>query len=179
MKKLLFIIALMCLLQVSSSVVLALTPTPAATTTPTGSPKQTGILEQINNLKDKIASKVAELNLVEKRGLIGTVTEVTSTQLTINDVQDQTRFIDVDEITKFTSDSSKSGTFGISDITKGSVVTILGLYNKDSRRLLARFVDVGPLPVYASGNVSDSDKINYTVSVKTNDQKTILADNLR
>ena len=50
-----------------------------------------------------IASRVAQLKLVEKRGIIGTVTNVTNTQITLSDIQNNTRFIDVDELTKFTS----------------------------------------------------------------------------
>lgn len=174
MKKI--IISVFCLFILTApTVALAISPTPAVTVTPTEA-KQSGLLDQINNLKDKIASKVAQLNLVEKRGLIGTVTEVTATQITINDVQDQTRFIDVDEITKFSTSSTKAGTFGISDITKGTVVTILGLYNKESRRLLARFVDAGPLPLYVSGHLTQIDKTTYTITIGATDKKTVIAD---
>src|SRR3990167_5640769 len=102
----------------------------AASLTPTPDDKAQAIKEQ---LITNIASRVAQLKLVEKRGIIGTVTNVTNTQITLSDIQNNTRFIDVDELTKFTSAKSKE-TFGISDITKGTTLGILGLYNKDSRR---------------------------------------------
>lgn len=138
--------------------------TPSATPSPTSS---TSTLEQqINNLKDRIASRVAQLKLVDKRSLIGTVTDVSETQLTINDTHNNTRYIDVDELTNFSSPSASS-TFGISDITKGSTVGVIGLYNKDSQRLLARWVDVQQNPEFFNGAILSIDKTNYEFTVVT------------
>jgi len=108
----------------------------AATPTPTTESLET----QINDLKDKIASRVAELKLVEKKGIIGTVTDSSDTQITLSDLSTNIRFVDVDELTKFSSSLSKS--FGISDVEKGQTLGVLGLYNKQSRRILAREVNV-------------------------------------
>jgi hypothetical protein len=125
-----------------------------------------------DQLITNIASRVAQLKLVEKRGIIGTVSDVTNTTLTITDTQNNTRFVDVDELTKF-SDLSDTGSFGISDITNGMTVGVLGLYNKDSRRILARFVDELSLPVIIHGGVSSINNINYNINVATEDGKQI------
>lgn len=122
-----------------------------------------------------IASRVAQLKLVEKRGIIGTVTSATNTQIAIIDIQNNTRFVDVDEFTKFTSAKSK-GVFGISDITKGTTLGILGLYNKESRRILARFVTVVSLPTLIHGGISSIDDKNFTVGVLTIDGKKFTVD---
>src|SRR3989344_7962603 len=107
-------------------------------------PIQSGLTQQqINALTNKIASRVAQLKLVEKRGVIGKVTDVSNTQITLSDMSGNTRFVDVDEFTKFKSDSKS---FGISDIEKGQKIGALGLYNKQSRRILARFVEVLQIP---------------------------------
>lgn len=145
----------------------------AVTPTPTNSPSQ--IEQQINNLKDRIASRVAQLNLVEKKGFIGTVTDVSETQITLQDLQGNSRIVDVDELTKFSSPSSKSS-FGISDIAKGTVVGVIGLYNKDSRRLLARFVDVTQLPQIFSGGILTIDKDNFTFTMATVDKQSVTID---
>lgn len=130
--------------------------------------------QQINQLKERIASRVAELKLVERRGIMGTVTEVTDTQITLGDAQDNTRFVDVDELTKFSSPSVKEG-FGISDIKKGTGVGILGLYNKQSKRILARFVDVVSQPKRIHGAVSSVDNENFTISITSeNKDKTVV-----
>jgi hypothetical protein len=126
--------------------------------------------EQINQLKEKIASRVAELNLVEKRGIIGTVSEVSGNKITLIDKSNKTRFIDVDEITKFSSAEDKKS-FGLSDLTKGTKISVLGLYNKDSKRILARFINTSVNPTIISGAVSEKDKVNYTFTTLTENQK--------
>lgn len=149
-----------------------------AATTPTPTPKAmltSELDKQINDLKDRIASRVAQLNLVEKKGIIGTVTDVSETQLTLTDSDGNINFIDVDELTKFTSPSSK-GSFGISDINKGVTVGVLGLYNKESRRILARFVDVMNLPIIFSGAIADINKDDYSFTVINSDNKEYTAE---
>lgn len=152
----------------TSNVILAPSTTPTAKISPKVTEKPTSS-DLINNLKERIASRVAELKLVEKRGIIGIVTDVSDTQITLSDLQNNTRFVDVDEITKFSSPSSK-GSFGISDIKKGEKLGILGLYNKQSRRILGRFVNVVTLPKAINGVVAAIDNINFSLTFVTEDQ---------
>jgi hypothetical protein len=128
-----------------------------------------------DRLITNIASRVAQLKLVEKRGIIGVVTNATNTQITINDSQNNTRFVDVDELTKFSNPDAR-GSFGISDITNGTIVGILGLYNKESRRILARFVSVTASPVIIHGGVSSVNNANYSINVATEDGKQMTVD---
>src|ERR1035437_5362298 len=101
MKKYIFIIlAALLTTTIFTKTTLADIPTP--TTNPS-------LLQKVAN---EIASKTAQLNLVEKRGIIGTVTDVSGTQITLSDLNGNTRFVDVDELTKFSSTSSNS--YGIS-----------------------------------------------------------------
>ncbi len=186
MKKLFTLIISLSLIVSLTSPVFAVTPSVKPTgsasdekVTPepqtTSEEKQKNLIDQINNLKEKVASKVAELRLVEKRGIIGVVTQTSDNKITMNDVNGETRYVDVDELTKFSSPDEK-GTFGISDITKGMQLSVIGLYNKDSKRILARFVDVVPLPFYVSGQVSAIDKVNFTITVINAEQDKALVD---
>jgi hypothetical protein len=129
------------------------------------------LLEKLGN---EIASRTAQLNLVEKRGIIGTVTDSSNAQITLTDTSENTRFVDVDELTKFSSTSSKS--FGISDVAKGTTLGVLGLYNKQSRRILARDINVmTPFPSIIFGEISAIDKVNYEITVvKENGGKTVI-----
>ena len=153
----------------SSGIAFAL-PTP----TPTPKPASEVLNDQINDLKDRIASRVAQLKLVERRGIIGTATDISNTQITIKDIKNNIRFIDVDELTKFSSPSSKD--FGISDITKGNKLAVLGLYNKESRRTLARFVQSISIPTILHGVVAKTDEKNFTLTIALPDEKTITTD---
>jgi hypothetical protein len=149
----------------------------AANTTPSpaNTPSQ-GDIQQIDDLKNRIASRVAQLNLVEKKGIIGTVTDATNSQITVSDVNGNIRFIDVDELTKFSNPNATGTTFGISDITKNMKVGVLGLYNKQSRRVLARQIDVLVLPNVFVGAVYSIDSKNFNFYIVSEDNKQTFID---
>jgi hypothetical protein len=165
MKKLfLTLLLVICYLSLVNSVNAA-TPTP----------EDESATEIRDRLITNIASIVAQKKLVEKRGIIGKVTDATNTQITVTDTQNNIRFIDVDELTKFSNPAAK-GAFGISDIAKDSTIGVLGLYNKESRRILARFVDVITVPVIIHGGVSAIDSANFTLNIATEDGKQMTVD---
>lgn len=162
---------LFLLLVIGYSLLVGTTHAAAATPTPT-----TDAAEQIKeSLINNIASKVAQLKLVEKRGIVGTVSDVSNTQITLSDLGGRTRFVDVDELTKFSSPTVK-GSFGISDIAKGDTLEVLGLYNKESRRLLGRFVNVISLPAITHGVIISIDSKNFSFSVATDNNKLVSVD---
>ncbi len=134
----------------------------SASLSPTTPPNEQSIL-------NKIKKEVSQMNLVEKRGIMGTVVSIGSTSITINDLQNNTRFIDADEITKFYD--LNGNTIGISDLPKGSVITALGLWNKDSEHLLARYINVYAMPTYLSGEIASIDRINGTFMLAVNGDK--------
>lgn len=161
----------------SQTPVFALTASPSASSSPAVTQKSLSekLNKQINQLKERIASRVAELNLVEKRGIVGTVSETSADKITIIDLNGKTRIVDVDEITKFSSPSAKSS-FGISDLTKGTKISVLGLYNKQSQQILARFIESYVTPVFLSGRITSLNKKNYTATVISEDKKETIVD---
>lgn len=174
-KQLVFLsFALLSLLPANLSYAQSVTPSPSG---PKITDKATNesLTEQINTLKDRIASRVAELNLVEKRGITGVVTDASDTQITIKDIAGKTRIIDVDEITKFSS-LSKKANYGISDITQGLQISVLGIYNKETKRMLARFVDEISQPSYIIGSVKSVNDDDFSFVVVTEDNKSSTVD---
>lgn len=147
------------LFLVKDSAALAFTPSP---TNAVASPSSD--MSRIEKIKEMVAQKVASLRLVEKKGVFGIVRETSTTQLTLVNKNNEERIIDVDELTKFQDPTVKS--FGVSDIEKEDVLSVIGLYNKDSKRLLARFITrVVTHSVYLDGIVADKDRVNFTVTV--------------
>ncbi|HSX08530.1 MAG TPA: DUF5666 domain-containing protein [Candidatus Saccharimonadales bacterium] len=142
----------------------------AVSPTPKDAPVTQTLNSQINKLKDKIASQVSQLKLVEKRGIIGTIQAVTNNQITLMDTHSQIRYVDLDEITKYTS--STGAPLTVSAMKKGSLVSVFGIYNKDSQRILARFVSTATVPVRFYGEITSIDKPNFQITVTTDDQKT-------
>jgi hypothetical protein len=138
---------------------------------PTPSPTSGALNSQINQLKDKIASQVSKLNLVEKRGIIGSVQSISNNQIALTDLSGNTRYVDIDEITKYASAANSS--FGLSDLKKGMLISVLGIYNKDSQRILARYIDTETVPTRYSGEITKIDGKNFNVTVMTTDQKSV------
>lgn len=174
MKKTLLIIAILTLITSQSAFAASKTPTP--TPTDAASATDSADMSTIEKIKQMVANKVSQLKLVEKKGIMGTVTEVSNTQITINTSDQTQQFIDIDELTKFQDSLGSSQTFGISDIKSGNVLAFIGNYNKDSRRLLARFVTkVSSIPLNVEGVVSDKDTRNFNLIIVGNDgiKKTI------
>lgn len=130
--------------------------------------------QKIDQIKDKVTSKVAKLKLVEKRAVVGTVDSVSGNQLRLNDLNDKTRIIDVDELTKYSSEEDNN--FDLSSIKKGTKISVIGLYNKDSERLLARFVNEISIPVFLNGVISGKDDKEYTLNLSTDDGKEYIID---
>lgn len=166
----LLIVLLLTILNITSAKAVSPTTTPKNAATDSANPTN---IDVISDLKERIASRVAQLQLVERRGIIGKTQSITTTQLTISDVKSDLRLIDVDELTRFASPSAKES-FGISDITKGTTVSVLGLYNKQSRRLLARFVEVIALPEWIYGTVSKTSVKEFTVTVLTEKEEKLV-----
>jgi len=176
MKYIFFVLlSLFLMTPVASAQTISPSVTPEVIVSPTEESTANLLNKQINDLKDKIASRVAELKLVDKRGIIGVVTDVKKTQIILKDAQEKNRVIDIDEFTKFSSPSAKKS-FGISDISKGSTLSVIGLYNKQSRRILGRFVSSATIPVFVSGFVTNVNQADFTVSVVDENNTTTIVD---
>ncbi len=167
MKKFILLVLVLSFPALSPSLSFA-QPTPKNNTIPEEKTIEK-INDKVDELKNKVASRVAELNLVEKRGIIGSVEKASDTQITLNDLKNKRRIIDVDELTKFYSADDKS--FGISDIKKGMKISAIGLYNRQSQRLLARFINEVTIPLFLSGVISEIDDKNFTITLITEDSQ--------
>ncbi len=120
--------------------------------------------ELLNNLQNYLSKHP----ITERRGILGKVTDTSDTQITLSDVNGNTRFVDIDELTKFIS-SGNTPSFGISDIKKDEALGIVGLYNKESQRILARAVYQTSLSSMIHGYIAQIDSNNYIVSMATDD----------
>lgn len=154
MKKIFFVFVFSILYLVFSVLRSYAAPTPTASSS---------AQELLNNLQDYLSKHP----ITEKRGILGKATDTSDTQIAISDVNRNIRFVDVDELTKFISSSSSS--FGISDIKKGDTLGIVGLYNKESQRILARAIYEEEISSMIHGNIAQVDSQNFVVNVATDD----------
>jgi len=144
------------------------TPVYAAVPSPSQGTTQTEA-NQINQLKNKIASQVSQLKLVEKKGIIGTIQSASNSQITVMDTHNQLRYLDLDEITKYSS--ANGATLTVSDMKQGLKISALGIYNKDSQRILARYVSIEIVPTRFYGEITSIDKPDFQVLIMTDSGK--------
>mgnify|MGYP001612693154 CR=1 FL=1 len=141
-------------------------PIAAQTATSSPTPKVTSEqkeIDTIEKIKDLITSRSAELNLVDSRGILGTVKRIKNSQIVIEDHKRDQRSIDIDELTKFVSSKAS---FGISDIKEGDKISAIGRYNKDTKRLLARFIALAAnVPVDIEGVVTSKNTREFSLSI--------------
>lgn len=138
-------------------------------------PEDSSELENIQKIKDIVASRVAELDLVEKRGLLGSIKEINGMKIVITDIRGNSRNIDVDELTKF--EFGDEDDTGISDLETGQTYSFVGLYNKDTERLLARTIDsVDTIPVYFEGALKSVNEDDYQLTMVNSEGKEITVD---
>lgn len=134
------------------------TATPSANLTPTPTTNS-----KISDLKERIASRVAQLNLVERRGLLGTIASISATRISLVDLQNRTRLVEIDELTGSPKIKDKANQG--SGFSSGETISAVGLYNKNSRILLARFIDDAKIYPRIIGEVTAIDKQKFSISI--------------
>lgn len=169
MKQILSIITLLTLLIAHTGTIFA--------TSEESQASNSAEMKTIEKIKEMVADKVSKLNIIEKRGFIGTVQDTSNTQITVQDLHGKKRFIDIDELTKFQESIGSSKTFGISDVQKGDRLAFVGQYNTETERLLARFVTkTDSIPQHIDGIVTSIDDDEFIITVTTEKKEKILID---
>lgn len=165
--------------QTPTKAKITVTPTTAktkVTTTPTETPAPTTKLEKdVQLLKDKIATKVAEMRDTSKSTKAGTVTNIEKDIITIQTEDGATTKITYDDtVTKLVSLVSKGDDLKLSDIKKGDYLVVSGLAIEDSLTATIIYKDQQFLAL--SGKVSDVQKADFEITVITTGKDTYTLD---
>lgn len=162
--KLSILILILFIFITSHSAALAEVSTKSATPTATSSSDK-----KAAELKEQLKTYVARREIIKKRGVMGTILEVNNHQMTLTDIKGNKRFIDVDELTKFSDLTGKQA--GLSDFKSQDRISVIGLYNTESRRLLARFIKVEGNAERLFGEVTDIDSKNASIEILNEDSR--------
>lgn len=148
----------------------------AADSTESGkSASDSGLLEkikQIEILKDKIATKVAEIRNNEKGALYGKIKSIKDSTIILTtrtgDVSvtysDDTVFYALSGTTRTTTTGKK--------LKEADSVSVLG-YFQDSGKLIPKYIYVSTPLLHIIGKISNVEKNNYTVTIKDAQGETI------
>lgn len=155
--------------------VLAVSPTPTAAATPSATPAGTA---QLDALKERLATKVAELRSVVKRAMNGVVKTVSVASAT---VETDTKDIKIelgDNVKVAQMIRGKRTELTTDDLAKDDPITVFGTYDETLDLLKAQYIFIEnktPLQ-HVSGSVTASDEKAFTVSVKTREGRVLTID---
>lgn len=169
-----FLLSLLSLVLVSA--IVGQRPVYAATiATPTATPKETQDLEA---LKDRLATKVAELRDIVKRAMHGTVKSVSVSSATIETKTKDVKIELADDITVTQLISGKRTTLSIDDISKDDPITVFGSYDAtlDLLKAQAIFIESTKIYEHLSGTVTEVDSKEFTIVIQTTEGRNMAID---
>ena len=174
MKKIisLFLITVFSLLFTTGSLAIDIqnTTNSANKTPPT---PQKLIDKQIQNLKDKIATKVAELSKSNQQVLSGMISKIDKSSLSIQSKPSTKIFID-SEATAFINGINQKNKLTIDDITVSDYVVIFGVMLGDE--FTAKSIIKQNQTEFIEGTIKNVEKNGYYIEIITADQETIIVD---
>ena len=156
----------------------------AATVTPTSSPSATPTTvvtdsktKQLEDLKDRLATKVAALQQTQRMAVYGTVSSVTSTTFTVDAKTKNYKIELSDDLKVFQMIKGKRTALTPTDISKDDIVTVFGQYDSTLDLLKGTVVFIQSAdPIQVSGTVTATSKTDYTITIDTKEQKTYTID---
>ena len=127
----------------------------------------TGCL-QIDEIKDRVATKVAELRQSEKRAMFGTVKSTSVSSITVETTTKDIKIELTDNIAVAQTIKGKRTKLTTDDLSKGDVITIFGNYDPtlDILSALAIYIQ-SPPSLLVNGTITDVSKKDFTITIST------------
>lgn len=159
----LFIIALI-FVNISTTLVYAVDSTKSATKTTTAT--SSADMEKIQSLKNKLATKVAELRENQTRGFSGEIAALSKSTFTLvtKNGEVKIRLSDDTLIYKLGNQKTEGS---IKDLKNTLMVSTLGIYDSEAKQQTANIILIQDSFKYFSGNVTEVNKTSATITIKT------------
>jgi hypothetical protein len=149
----------------------------AATPTATGSAGTPAPTSQLENLKERLATKVAELRQSQKKAIYGKIKATSVSTITVETKTSDVKIELTDGITVFQEIKGKRTELTTEDLAKDDNVVVFGDYDTGLDLLKAKVIVIQAAPlVRISGVVSEIDKKEFTVAIVTKEDVTYIVD---
>lgn len=137
----------------------------------------TANVKQIEDLKDRLATKVAELRQSQRRAIAGTVKTVSVSTATIQTKEKDIKVELADDMKIIQYLKGKRTNLTIDDVSKGDRVVVFGQYDATLDLMKAKVIVIENAATQRiSGTVTAISKDEYTVTLAAADQKTYVID---
>ncbi len=146
---------------------------PTSTTAPTPNTKQL----QIESLKERLATKVAELRQTQSKAMFGTVKSISVSTLVIETKTKDVKIDLTDDIKVAQNIKGKRTKLTIDDVAKNDAVTVFGTYDATLDLLKAKFIFIQNKPVdRMTGVVTEINRDDFTLTIRTIEERSIVID---
>jgi hypothetical protein len=157
------------------SFLLAVSPDALAITPPDSSP--TGAKAKLDDLKDRLATKVAQLQHLERRAVFGTVKSTSEASILVETATKDLKIELTDDITVSQIIKGKRTKLTTDDLDKGDTVAVIGNYDATLDVLKAQIIVIqNQNPTRLSGIVESTDAKAYTITMKTSGDQSVTVD---
>jgi hypothetical protein len=157
MKKLLLINVLLLFCLLPTAIYAATEASPTATSVKD---------KQVEDLKDRLATKVAQLSQSQRSAIAGPVKATSITSFTVETKTKDMKIELTDDIKVFQYIKGKRTTLALDDIAKGDNVIVFGLYDSTLDLIKAKVVFIDSShEIRISGKITEIDKTNFTITV--------------
>ncbi|MBI5613602.1 hypothetical protein HY947_01645 [Candidatus Gottesmanbacteria bacterium] len=176
MKKYTVFIVLFFTLTLAPRVMAAVTttPTPSKSIEASASGEKTKKLEE---LKDRLATKVAELRQTQRKALYGTVSEVSLVSLSVETANKNVKLDLSDNLKIVQLIKDKRTVLSISDLAKGDIITAFGQFDSTIDLLTPKIIVIQKKPSkHIQGKIKEVNKTDFSISVETNDTQVYVVD---
>lgn len=167
------ILLLLLLVSIVTPNVGAISPTATASDTPSATKK----MAPIDDLKERLATKVAELRQSQKKAIFGTVKAVTISTITLETKTSDVKIEITDDIKVFQTLKDKRTELSTDDIEKGDFIVVFGDYDTSLDLMKSKVIVIqNPASEKLHGIVTAIDAKEYTISVETTQKQTYVID---
>lgn len=131
--------------------------------------------KKIQTLKEKLATKVAQLRENQKRGFYGEIASLSKTNFTLvtETGEVKVRFSEDTKIYKFGKQKTEAAA---SDLKNTSTATVLGLFDEESKQHNAKVILLQSVNKFYSGSIITLDKKEGVVTIKNDKGETVTID---
>lgn len=133
--------------------------------------------QKIEDLKDRLATKVAELRQTSRKAIYGTVKSTSITSFVVETKTKDVKIELMDEIKVIQYLKGKRTTLTTDDIAKGDLVAVFGEHDATLDLLKAAVVVIqAPSPEHISGTVTARNDQEFTLTINTPQNQTYTID---
>jgi ribosome maturation factor RimP len=151
------------------------TPSPTPMAVPTGAPTS-AVTKDVQDLKDKLATKVAELRKQNQKAVSGIIQEINTKTITIKDADDKSVQVKLDDVLTraFDINGVVKKEIKVDTLKKGDYIIIAGPATDNTVTANAIYRDQQYL--VGSGKITEVNKTDFTLRVATEDKENLTID---